>query len=80
LLVVRTDQINHNIEQLASFAGIKDCRRMNSKAHSFPAKAKFGLLSKIDHNYLNTLVNRHCRDLLKMYFPDIAEKANYKLT
>jgi hypothetical protein len=80
LLVVRTDQINQNIEKLASFAGIKDCRSMKSKTHSFPAMEKFDLLSKIDHNYLNTLVNKHCGDLLKMYFPDIADKATYKLT
>jgi hypothetical protein len=77
LLVVRTDQINQKIDELACFTGIKAIHSMKPTTHSFPAKAKLGILSKIDQDYLNSRINRHCGDMLQRYFPDIAGIGNY---
>jgi hypothetical protein len=74
LLVVRTDQITDRAEKIAAFAGVssRDIRR--EKTHAFKARAKFGLLEKIDQDYLEYKVKEHCGDLLAHFFPEIQSK------
>jgi hypothetical protein len=71
LLILRTDQIQQNLDRLARFAGLKDSSKMVSNCHVFPARQKFDILSQINPVYLNRKIEEHCGALMRAYFPEI---------
>ena len=71
LLIIRTPEIRRDIPKLESFLGIPPDTLDASRAHSFKAAKKFGLLSEIDRDYLESCVETHCRDLMQRFFPEI---------
>jgi Sulfotransferase domain len=76
LLIVRTDKITENIEEIAAFVGVPSSNLRKESSHAFKAKAKFGLLGQIDKEYLEHKVNEHCGDLVTQFFPEIQSKEN----
>jgi Sulfotransferase domain len=76
LLIVRTDKITENVEEIAAFVGIPSSKLRKESSHAFKAKAKFGLLDQIAKEYLEHKVNEHCGDLVAQFFPEIQSKEN----
>jgi hypothetical protein len=71
LLVVRTEEISRDLLKIAHFVGVPT-KHLNSQAsHSFKGGKKYGLLSKLDEQYVEDKVNSHCRSLMDAYFPQI---------
>jgi hypothetical protein len=71
LLVVRTHEIIQNITRIAEILEIPVETLDPSKAHLFKTQRNFGILSKIDRDFLEEKVNIHCRDVMNQYFPEI---------
>jgi sulfotransferase family protein len=71
LLIMRTPDIRRDIPRLADFLGIPADTLDAGRSHEHKAAAKFGLLSKIDENYLHACVAERCGDLMKRFFPEI---------
>lgn len=70
LLIVRTDQLTERLDEIASFAGLPKARLKKEKSHSFKARKKFGLLDKVDRQFLEAKIAEHCGGLVTRYFPD----------
>lgn len=70
LMVVRTDRITARAAEIAEFAGIPGGQRVEEKAHAFPAKERFDVLSELDQEYLHGKIIEHCGDLVAEYFPE----------
>ena len=70
LLIVRTDQITERVDEIASFAGVPKARLQKEKSHSFKAQKKFGLLDKVDRQFLDDKVAEHCGGLVARFFPE----------
>lgn len=75
LLVIRIQDLHSELPRLAEFLGVPvetlDARR----SHEHKAAAKFGLLAKIDPQYLHERVEARCGDLMRTFFPDIQSPA-----
>ncbi|MDM8530404.1 sulfotransferase [Anaerolineales bacterium HSG25] len=71
LLVIPTKQITAYLPQLADFLSIPPTTLISDKSHLYKAKEKFGILTQIDHNFLEQKVNQHCRTLMDAYFPEM---------
>jgi hypothetical protein len=74
LFIVRTDKITEQAEEVAVFASISRSNLRIDKSHVFKAMAKFGLLDKIDQEYLECKVKEHCGNLMAQFFPEIQSK------
>lgn len=70
LLVVRTNEISQQAEQIARFAGLP--RSPSGQTHAYKAKAKHSVLSSIDPDHLRRKVEQYCRPLMERFFPDMA--------
>jgi hypothetical protein len=71
LLVVRTREISRDLQKIADFIGVPADSLNVGGTHSFKARRKFGLLSRLDEQYLEEKVNQHCRSLMDAYFPEV---------
>lgn len=71
LLIVCTQNIRRDIPRMAEFLGIPPDTLDAGRSHEYKAAAKFGLLSKIDQNYLHTQVAERCGELMNRFFPEI---------
>jgi hypothetical protein len=71
LLVVRTDMISDRVDDIAAFAGVETNDIQRERTHAFKAKEKFGLLDRLDQQYLESKVNQYCADLVARFFPEI---------
>jgi hypothetical protein len=71
LLIIRTQDIRHDLPRLAEFLGRPPDTLEAGRSHEFKAEAKFGLLSQIDETYLHARVEARCADLMKKFFPEI---------
>jgi hypothetical protein len=71
LLVVRTREISRDLQKIADFVGVPADSLSAGGTHSFKARRKFGLLSRLDEQYLEGKVNQHCRALMDAYFPEV---------
>lgn len=71
LLVIRTQDISEGMDRIAEFLDIPAESLDVSKSHSFRAKKKFGLLGRIDRDFLEEKVDMHCRTLMDSYFPEL---------
>jgi len=71
LLILRNDQISECVDEIAAFAGIPKGRLRREKSHSFRAPKRFGLLDKVDRQFLEEKIDEHCGSLVAQFFPDI---------
>ncbi|MGD1911608.1 MAG: sulfotransferase [Rivularia sp. (in: cyanobacteria)] len=71
LLIVRTDQISNKAYEIAEFAGLTQNSIDLQKSHAFKNPTKYGILSKIDSDYLEQRVHHYCQPLMKQFFPEI---------
>jgi hypothetical protein len=71
LLVVPTQDIARDMPKLADFLEVPLNHLKAARAHSFKGVRKFGLLSKLDEQYLEEKVNKYCRTLMDTYFPEL---------
>jgi hypothetical protein len=71
LLVVRTQDIAKDLVRIADFLGVPATDLDPSGAHSFKGDKKFGLLSRLDEQYLEERVNKYCRTLMDLYYPEV---------
>jgi Sulfotransferase domain len=71
LLVVRINELPHSLPALAGFLGIPIERLDPSQAHVFPAARRFGILEKLNRDFLDAKVAQHCGELMRLFFPTI---------
>lgn len=71
LLVVKTRELSRDLKKIADFVGVPAGRLHVEGTHSFKARRKFGMLARLDEQYLEEKVNQHCRDLMDVYFPEV---------
>jgi hypothetical protein len=71
LLVVRTDQIQERAFEIADFAGLPRRSIRMDRAHEYRNLEKQEILRQIDRDFLEALVEKHCRPLMKRFFPEI---------
>ena len=71
LLIVRTDQITEQVDEIAAFAGLPKGRLRKEKSHSFKAPKKLGLLDRVDQQFLKAKVAEHCGGLVTRFFPEL---------
>lgn len=71
LLVVRTDEILNSVDTIADFAGIDAARLKTDRGRLFVAPKKHNVLAELDPGYVEDVAQRHCRDLMQRYFPDV---------
>ena len=71
LLIVRTHEIQDDIERMAKFLAIPAETLDRSQAHQYGATRQYGILAKIDRDFLEEKVDLHCRDLMDQYFPEV---------
>ncbi|OQY46820.1 MAG: hypothetical protein DRR08_23120 [Candidatus Parabeggiatoa sp. nov. 2] len=70
LLVVKTSQINQNINRIETFLGIMP-GSLPTQVRVNVGKKKFNLLSKIDKRFLEEKAEAHCKELMDEYFSDV---------
>jgi hypothetical protein len=70
-LVVRTDRIRESVESIAEFLGISSDLLDVSESHAFKAKGKFGVLSRMDPEFVDAKVQEHCLEIMNDFFPEI---------
>jgi hypothetical protein len=78
LLVIRTPDIAREISKLAGFLGVSVTALDTGGAHSFKGGKKFDLLSKLDQEYLDEKIDKHCRPIMNTYFPELQNFASWK--
>jgi hypothetical protein len=71
LLIIRTNEITGKAIDIAKFAGLSKDAVNRSMTHSYKNPKKYGILHKIDRNYLEQKVGEHCRPLMEKFFPYI---------
>lgn len=71
LLIIRTDQIEQNLDRLARFAGLTHTSEMVADCHEFSARKKFNILAQLNPDYLARKIEQHCGELTRIYFPEI---------
>ena len=79
LFIVRTNEISDDMYSIAKFAGLPpDCIKPEG-AHSFPNPKKYGILRRIDSEYLEEKVHQHCASLMGRFFPNIRSIRDVRL-
>ena len=78
LLIVRTPDIRHDIPRMADFLGVPVDTLDASRSHEHLAAKKFGLLSRIDGEFLREGVDKNCRDLMERFFPEIQQLSDVR--
>jgi len=79
LLIVRTPEIRQEIPRIAEFLGIPVDTLEASRSHEYKAAKKFGLLSKIDGEYLEQCVDKNCKDFMERFFPEIKQLSDVRV-
>jgi hypothetical protein len=70
LLVVKTTEINQNIQRIENFLGIPQGTLPNQVRENVRSK-KINILSQIDKDFLEAKANFYCKELMDKYFPEI---------
>jgi len=68
-LVIPTFDIGSSIERMVAHVGARVDLIDRSRAHSYKSKVKRGLITQVDPDYLQTLVDDNCSDLMVRLFP-----------
>jgi hypothetical protein len=76
LLVVRTHEIAGQAGNIADFVGVPVSRLNSKRTHTYKARTKFNMLSKIEPDFLESKVRRHCRPIMDKYFPEIRKMSD----
>ncbi len=71
LLVIRTDRIRDNLQNIADFLGVCVSTLDNTRTHVYKAKKRFDLIWEIDREFLESKGKEYCSDLMLRYFPEI---------
>ncbi|MCD4702209.1 MAG: hypothetical protein K8S24_10180 [Candidatus Aegiribacteria sp.] len=71
LLVIRTDRIGDNLQNIADFLGICASTLNYSKSHAFKARKRYDPIWEIDREFLESKVDEYCSDLMQRYFPEV---------
>ncbi len=78
LLIVRTPDIRQDIPRMADFLSVPVDTLIASRSHEHKAAKKFGLLSRIDEQCLSEGVDKHCKDLMERFFPEIQQLSDVR--
>jgi Sulfotransferase domain len=70
LMLVKTKDISSSIVKFSEFLDIDQTKICNTKSHSYKAREKHHILSRIDKNYLLDLAIEICGELNDKYFPE----------
>jgi hypothetical protein len=71
LLIVRTDKLSDYVEEIGRFAGLPISMLNQERSHANKAKKKFRLLDRLNQEYLESKVKKHCGELMAQFFPEI---------
>lgn len=71
LMIIRTFEIDRNIENIEKFLDIPINSLDRSKLHLNKHTQGFDLLSKIDKKFLKKKFDLYCKDLMKTYYPEL---------
>ncbi|MEM8491754.1 MAG: sulfotransferase [Pseudomonadota bacterium] len=80
LLVVRTHELSSSLDVICDFLNISPASLVSGKAHSFKRKSSAGLVSSIDPEFVEEMVNLYCRDLMDEFFPEFALRPSQEST
>ena len=70
LLIVRTDQISERVSDIEAFSGLRKGRLQRRKSHSFKATRKYGVLDRVDRQFIEQKIQEHCGNLVARFFPE----------
>lgn len=70
LLIIKTKEISSSTDKIATFLNINESKIVNNSSHEFKAKAKHGILEKLDANFIYDTAMEVCGELNDMYFPE----------
>jgi len=79
LLVVRTDEIGKRAFEIAEFAGLPRRVVRVDRTHEFRNPARQNILGQIDPQFVESMVDKHCRALMSRFFPEIKSLQDAKL-
>jgi hypothetical protein len=71
LLVVRTEQIRARAFEIADFAGLPRYAVQMERTHEYRNPVKREIIRELDPQFLEEKVERHCRPLMRRFFPEI---------
>jgi transcriptional regulator with XRE-family HTH domain len=69
-LILKIDEINSRISEMADFVGVPEKTLCKDKAWKNRARHKVSFLSRFDPGFLDVKFNKHCRDLMNDFYPD----------
>jgi len=72
LLSLRLDRLDQAYGDVARFLGVPAETLDRSRGHLDHRSAKSGLIFGLDREYLEERVERHCRPIMRRFFPEIA--------
>jgi hypothetical protein len=75
LLVVRTDQLDQRLDDIAAFAGVPVDTLDGTRSHEYATKRRSGVLAELDADHVQDRVDHHCRDLMARFFPELVDVA-----
>ena len=70
-IIIKTDQISSSTEKIANFLEIPEQHIKMNNSHQFKAVKKHEILRSLNSDYLDSLINSICGELVRDYFPDI---------
>jgi len=70
-MIIRTFEVDRNIENIEKFLDIPINSLDRSKSHLNECLKKFDFLSKIDKKFLKKKFDLYCKDLMKTYYPEL---------
>jgi hypothetical protein len=79
LLVVKTNEIRERAFEIADFAGLPRRAILLHRTRTFQNPNKQDLIRKIDRDFLEAKVQKHCRPLMTRFFPEIKSLDDVRL-
>lgn len=67
-IIIRTDEIENSMREIAEFAGVSPASLVTS--HSNRSPDKITPLNSIDSGFIQEIIWRYCSDIIKVYFPE----------
>ena len=64
-------KIRESVADIANFVGVRADLLDTSRSHAFKATKRFGVLARMDSDFVDAKVREHCADLMSEYFPEI---------
>jgi hypothetical protein len=73
LLIIRTSDIDESLSRIARFLDIPLSSLSRSKSHANQARKRVDLIDHIDSEYVDRMIDRHCRSIVDRLFTDSRE-------